>query len=167
MLISQNQIVRFHFGYQVKKFLIVLLFLTFYMTGSAQNNRAALIDKYAGKIDSDSSLRKRIIKDTITGAGAVWQNVNIELYYNASGQVVKLQDKHVYNKHPNSIIFYYKDKKAVKATIFAFQRRTIDSPDYYFDSVVYFKNGKVLKQIDHKTPVNAKWFLLSYNELIK
>ena len=145
------------------------------MTGLGQRPETDLIDSISYNIDNDNFLSQRIVFIDTTYKE---ENGNTEIKVTDTLQVfedprTKAVKKIIWNTkgtYFTYVTFYYLNEKAIKCLVHCRYQRTDQNLEGESNSVAYFKNEKVIKQVElinNKHQLNIIWYLLTLNDLIK
>jgi hypothetical protein len=151
-------------------FSITFLFASFIATG--QTDLTKIADSVAYSIDKDTTLKAKLITlDTLHSAyGALVKTEATFLAYTDT----KTNELHkiVWNNEGNYYAFvtiYYNNGAAIKGQIKAKYRRTDTNPEFETNSVFYYQNDKVVKEIELNEGnyrANGFWYMSTINDFI-
>jgi len=154
------------------KTISLLIFLTIYFTAIGQTSSTTIVDSIANSIDKDTTLKaKTITLDTLHSAyGALVKTEATFLAYTdpSTNQLHKI----VWNNEGSYYSFvtiYYNNGFAIKGLIKAKYRRTDTNPEFETNSVFYYENDKVVKEIEingNNYRANGFWYLSTINDFI-
>ncbi len=149
---------------------ITFLFASLLATG--QSDLTKIVDSVTYSIDKDTTLKENLITlDTLHSAyGALVKTEATFLAY--TDTKTNRLHKIVWNNEGNYYAFvtiYYNNGTAIKGQVKAKYRRTDTNPEFETNSVFYYQNDKVVKEIELNGTdfrANGFWYLSTINDFI-
>ncbi|MGN6494320.1 MAG: hypothetical protein ACTHLE_20175 [Agriterribacter sp.] len=152
-----------------------ILFITFLFTSftsTGQTDFVKIADSVAYYVDKDTTIKpKSITLDTLhTVYGALVKTEATFLAY--VNPVTNRLNKIVWNNEGNYysfVTFYYYNGIVIKGQIKAKYPRTDTNPEFETNSIFYFQNDNVIKEIEFNGSdyrANGLWYLTTINNFV-